>query len=302
MNTSLNYVFLRVRQRLGTRRSAIRRVAEADLLMPSPVRGEQYAGEKSLTRLCAPPTTGLPYYASQTVISLCLCLSFGLAGYIVANDPEPGKLTTGAAGLLLVMAAICGYFVVGKQYGPELITDERLVQANQQLQASGDHAHMPMSLLATVAMAVILLVDGTFSGFTLSYNAMASILSERAALAAALAWSVVISYLLWELATAAAREHAVNTRRATVRMLAMSGNAEDKKRAQAMRVQVGEALGHNYATSANRYRARILLALVVLTLTASTFFMRINAETETTRPEGATQEVRADFVPTDRYE
>jgi hypothetical protein len=203
------------------------------------------------------------------------------------------------AAVLAVMAGVCLYQALARRFGPGLIDEKRYTEAREALKASGDGHTKPMPVLLTTAMCVMFLIDGAFSGFSLTTTAFASLFSPRVAMFASILWSCATAWLLYHLTSAAAREAAINARRTQVRNLLASGRDDDRQRAQAMLEHIGHALGNDCSRKANRYRARVLLALVVLGLSVATLVVRVSSENSEAQLEhGASIEApRIEMLP-----
>ena len=144
----------------------------------------------------------------------------------------------------------------------------------------------------TVGVASLLLVDGAFSGVTLTSGGFASLFSPKAAIWAGCAFSVATSWLLWQLVKDAARENVIAQRRAVIRNLRRSDNPSDQEAAKGMQRRIGLVLGHDYGAS-NPIRARLMLSAVVVLLAASTFVMRVINEADPAPVSTTTDEASA---------
>ena len=264
----------------ATRRAVISKLVDSDLLAPVPKPGELFNGQKVLLARCDGSDSSPPYYTAQTLTAAALTALFGAVAYMLGTDPEPAVWTLPAAGVMGALAALSLHQMVARRFGPSLIDKERLENAQQALRTSGDDRARPMPVLLTVAMAAMFVIDGAFSGYTLTSTAFASMFSPRAAMAASLAWSCATAWLLYHLTSAAAHESAVNARRGLVFNLLQSSTESDQVRAKAMIEQVGPALGNDFCKGANRIRARTLLLWVVFAVAAATLFVRVNTEAE----------------------
>lgn len=279
MNPTIGYFWRRIRSSLGIRRSTYQRLVQSDTTAPAPPAGTPFAGEAMLRRLCAAPLASRPYYLLQTITAAALTGVFGWAAYAVATDPEPGTWSGLITASLIAMTALGAYHVVGKNYGPAVIEPDRFEKARANLMECGDLDSRPLSLMVTMGVAGLLLVDGAFSGFTLTSTGFASIFSPRTAQWAGCAFSVAMSWMLWHLVKDAAREKVIAQRRATIRNLLRSSKPEDQSAAAGMQRRIGPILGHNYGAS-SPIRARLLLSAVVLMLATSTFVMRLINEAD----------------------
>jgi len=298
MNSTLRCIAQSLRRRRGTGRRKLARLVQADLKAPPPKPGTPFAGEMLIRQLCAAPQSSKPYYMAQTVTAALLTPVFGWAGYTAATDPDPAMWSGPLACVLFALCGLCVYFVIGKSYGPAVIDKKRFEVARERLDGSGDRDSPPMSLALTLAVALVLTVDGALSGFTLTSNAFASTFTPTIALWASCAWSMGTAWLIWELVANASREAVIGQRRATIRNLLFSRDPDAVKRAQAMQHRLVHVLGHDYAAS-SRWRARLLLSSVVLVLAASTFVMRVISEHDVNEAEIAPEKEAASAEATD---
>ena len=175
--------------------------------------------------------------------------------------------------IAFILAAICLYQFAFIDHGPLNISEERFALARQHLSESGDAGQKPLTLLAMCTLVAIMAIDGFLTGTALTTSVFAQWLSPRGAMYAAFGWSVGCTYLLFKLVLAASHEAIVNERRAANRSLSQ-GDARQQTRAEAMKLRVGEALGHDYHLDANRRGARNALMVTVLVLVVATFAMR----------------------------
>lgn len=277
MNPTLDYFWNSITTAFATRRTAVRRLARDDLQAPEPEQGAPFAGQQHLLARSTARHAS-PYYVAETITAALLALVSGIAAYMVATDVERSTLTMPTAFALAAVSALCLYQTVGRRFGPALIDGTRYEQARVALRESGEDHTRPLSVILATAMAAIFLVDGAFSGFTLTTTAFASIFTPRVAFYASAAWSCATAWLLFHLTSAAAHEGAVNARRSLIRNLLASPREADRERAEAMIKHVGHALGNDFSRGANRFRARVVLALVVAGLTAATLIVRVGAE------------------------
>lgn len=175
--------------------------------------------------------------------------------------------------IAFILAAICLYQFAFADHGPLHISEERFRLARQHLSESGDAGQKPLTLLAMCTLVCIMAIDGFLTGTALTTSVFAQWLSPRGAMYAAFGWSVGCTYLLYKLVLAAAHEAIINERRAAIRTLSQ-GDTQQQARAEAMKLRVGDALGHDFSLDANRKSARNALVVTVLVLVAATFAMR----------------------------
>ena len=184
------------------------------------------------------------------------------------------------------LMVICFYHFVFKDYGPLHFGAVRHAQANRHLVESGDAGQKPLTLLAMCALVGGMGLDGFMTGTALMTSVFAQWLSPRGALLASVGWSIGCTYLLYKLVMASAHEAVINERRSAIRVLS-SGDAAQQAKAEAMKLRVGEALGHDYSMDANRIGARVALFVTVGILVAATFAMRTtNVGYEAAAPAG----------------
>jgi hypothetical protein len=280
MNPTLDYLWARMRSSIATRPHAIRKHVLVDLQSPPPEAGQNFNGQKMLLAHSAGSNGNLPYFMAPTMIAGALAAVCATVSCYLAADDNPGPWTFPMAGGLAVVAALCLYQAIARRFGPAVIDKSRYDLAQASLKDSGDGNTRPMPVLMMAAMAALFLVDGAFSGFVLTTSAFSSMFTPHMAKLASFTWSVAMAWLLYHLTSAAAREGAINARRALLRNLLASPRESDRARGEKMIEHVGSALRYDYSRGANRYRARVLLSIVVLGLFVSTAIVRVSSEND----------------------
>ena len=279
MNPTIEILCNRIATAWSTRGGEIRRLVHTDKISGNlPPPGELFNGQKVLLARIARRNRALAYYAGETIASAALALLCGLAAYLLGTHPDPAAWMAPASRILAAVALWCGFLTVACRFGPTYIDAARYQQAVSSLAESGDDDAKPLSVALMAGVAVMFLIDGSFSGLTLAKAAFASILSPQGAMWAAVAWSCAMAWMLYHLTQAAAREGAVNARRDLIRNLLASPREADRKRGESMYERVGHALHNDLARGARRIRARVTLAIVVLGLTTATLIVRLADE------------------------
>lgn len=279
MNPSLGYLLHSLRNAWATRPAAIRAHVLSDLRGDPPTHGELFPGQRALS-LRASGAPNFPYYLPQTLLGLGLGLALGVAGWFVWALAEPGLWSRGLAAALGLTAFIALWRTVTHRFGPPLVDQQRLAVARAALERSGDGQARPLGVALLTVIALVFGLDGFLSGFTLTSELFGSTLTPRLAIVATIVFSVVTSFLLFELTRSAALESARCRRRNMVRALLASPRAEDHERADAIIAAVGDQLDHDYSQAANRTRSRWALTLVIASLTLATLIVRIHSESQ----------------------
>lgn len=279
MNPTLGYLFHGLHSAWATRPAAIRAHVLSDLRGDPPAHGESFPGQRALALRAAGAST-LPYYLPQTLLALGLATALGVAAWLVFALAEPGLWSRGLAAALGFAACIALWRTVTHRFGPPLIDQQRWARAHMALERSGDGQARPLGVALLTVVALVFGLDGFMSGFTLASELFGSTLTPRLAIVATVVFSVVTSFLLFELTRSAALEKARCRRRNMVRALLASPRAQDHERADAIIAAVGDQLDHDYSQAANRTRSRWALALVIASLTLATLIVRIHSETQ----------------------
>lgn len=262
----------------ATSQARINRLAAADTKTPPPAADQPYAGEKAIAHPYKRALQACAYFRKQTAAALLMMIVFGVVAVLVPLVFGITLMTAAITIFAILATGISGYHWWFKKWGPALITEARFEAAKQQLADSGDLHTPPLPLLPLIVLVAIMLVDGFLSGSSLANTVFANMFTPRVALAAAIAWGVGVTYLLFKVVISAATESAINERRSVIRNLAVSANPDDRALAIRMKAAVGGKLLNDYDTRSNRYTARVGLVVTVLVLAGATFLMRASPE------------------------
>lgn len=277
MNATLAYLYHRACGTWATRPSAIRRHVRADLRAAPPAPGEMFNGLEALLLHARGPTATLGYYLPQTVVAFGLCLIGAVGAWMAASVAEP-TLWSRALTLALGLSSAACLYQVARRHGPSLVTRERHAQARAWLERSADLQSPPLGAMGSAALAGLFMLDGILMGGSICYTLAADIFSPRAVAMASALFSIVVAVLLWKLTKCAALEHAQCRRRTLISNLLASPRTEDHTRADSIIASVGDQLDMDFSQRANRVRARVGLAAVVITLSTLMLAIRVNAE------------------------
>ena len=268
--------------RLFFRDGRLRTMASQALQGPRPIDSRDWLHNPAIVELGGRYASWLlspPYWESQVDRALLAALLLGCAAFAIFLGWMPIEAMLGVNAALWVPATLGVLTIVSlvhalKSHGPaEPISPRSYVDAWSRLRVATDDQVSSRSLVKSLVLVFLLLVDGAVLGVAMA-KSLGAFLTPQLAKYVAVAWGLASAIMIWKLAVLAAEEMRENGGRATIRRLDASSKPEDRENARKFMANVGSRIGHDLSTKAP-IKKRVALFAVALLLAAASVGLRV---------------------------